>query len=65
MAADGTAVGDVTVTVNPAAAVSNVVRREATVVARVSRETPKVERLTAATADAFTVGTAPGNVVYV
>jgi hypothetical protein len=47
MAADGTAVGDVTVTVYPAAAVNNVVRREATVVARVSFETPNVERLRA------------------
>jgi hypothetical protein len=42
MDAEGEAVGEVTVTVKPAAVVSSVVRREATTVARVSLETPRL-----------------------
>jgi hypothetical protein len=42
--ADGDAVGDVTVTVKPAAALKRVVRRDATTVASVSLETPTVDR---------------------
>jgi len=45
MDAEGEAVGDVTVTVKPAAVESSDVRRDATTVARVSPETPRVAKL--------------------
>jgi hypothetical protein len=62
MDADGEEVGDVTVTVKPAAAVSRVVRRDATTVASVSLEMPAVERSITPYLICGTVGDAPGTV---